>query len=77
MNQDDTVEIAGLLHHKWTECYQLLQDVVAEKDDGTIDWHAFHEERLTVARYNETKWLGIRDRFTQEQRTVLKEAFGL
>ena len=46
MTDQEVFEIASILHSRWADADQLLKQVQAETDDGSVDWAEFHELRL-------------------------------
>ena len=48
MNQQDTLEIAQLIHHEWSEAMKIKDIIKNETDDGSPDWKYFHESRTKL-----------------------------
>lgn len=77
MTDADVLEISSLLHRRWAEACGVLDVVKAERDDGSADWDAFHQNRAILARLDEAMWRGVRDRFVAEHRVFLNRLYGL
>ena len=77
MSDEDIVEITSVLHRAWVVTHVALDEVKAERDDGSSDWAAFHGERLRSATEAELRTRGLRDRYVAENRAVITKAFGL
>lgn len=39
-------EAQKLIYRKWAEAYDSFKRVKAEKNDGSKDWHQFHDARM-------------------------------
>lgn len=58
----DCFEATGLVYRRWALEYDLLKQTMAERDDGSKDWTAFHSERFKRHTADELKWRLLRDR---------------
>lgn len=61
INPDLLFEMAALVYHRWSQEYDLLKQVKAEKDDGSPDWAAFHKRRLAHHTTAEAVWAARKD----------------
>jgi hypothetical protein len=77
MTDSDIVEIASLVHRRWSEAFDILKHVRSETDNGSPDWNGFHDVRLTNAEDAERKWNEIRTRYINEHRAVIAKSFGI
>ena len=77
MNDQDILDIAGLIHRKWSETVVNHKIVREERNDGSEDWEAFHFERLTNATEALNHWSGVKERFQETYRAELTRSFGI
>ena len=77
MTNEDIVEIAHILHHRWSEYALSLESVKHETDDGSKDWALFHETQLNASIKLEQDSRELKDRFLDEHRQIIRESFGL
>lgn len=76
MTDSDVLDIAGLIHTRWSNAFEALRTVRAETDDGSPDWGIFHFDRFNAAQASETYWAGVKSRFMEENRAVFKAMLG-
>ena len=58
---DEALDAAqALFYRKWSEAFDALKRVKAEKDDGSDDWAEFHAIRLHNANSEFDKWVKLR-----------------
>ena len=77
MNDQDILDISGLIHRKWSASFKILELAKNETNDGSPDWNEFHELRLESAIKEEKKWNDFNNRFIAEHRTILNRIFGI
>lgn len=55
LNAEARDSLVQLAYRAWSGTWDTLKAVKAEKDDGSEDWAAFHQERLNNATQSEAK----------------------
>jgi hypothetical protein len=75
-DNQDVLDIAGLLHSKWAECFNNLKAVKNERNDGSPDWDDFHETRLKAATRDESYWYSLKTRYQTLHQEVFNAMFG-
>lgn len=71
----DIVEIATMLHHRYSKADSDRNIVAKETYDGSEDWQEFHKERLKNAELERAYSFALYTRFTQEHRDTIRKVF--
>lgn len=73
MEDTDIIEIAGLIHRRWADAFEVLKHVKAEKNDGSPDWEELHEVRFESAQAEEWEWNDRKQRYLAEHKSTFKK----
>lgn len=75
MNDEQILEVVGLVHRKWAEVFDTKLNVEKEKNDGSPDWEGFHEMRLELATKAFIFWSDLKNAIQSDYKDTIAKMF--